>query len=106
MVGQYFKMAIEGDLLRVGFGEPAQNDVIVKDVVARLKEMIDSKEIAGGPLLKINGPTSLPVAVAIVHGVLHLYETIAVYDPKLPGPYKYVVSVSHGPMYQPGDKIE
>ena len=46
---------------------------------------------------------SLPVAVAIAHGVLHIYETIAVYDPKLG---KYVVAVCHGDAYKPGDLID
>lgn len=93
---------VEG-VLRVGFGEPAQNDQIVRDAVARLDEMVKSKELMGGSLLKINGPASLPVAVAIAHGVGHLYQTIAVFDPKLG---RYVVAVSHGGDYLHGDLIE
>jgi CRISPR-associated protein Csx3 len=93
----------EGNLLRVGFGEPAQNDRIVKDAVARLDEMVKTGELAGGPLIKINGPASLPVAIAIAHAVAHLYEVVAVFDPKIA---KYVVSVSHGDTYKPGDLID
>jgi len=93
----------EAGVLRISFGEPAQNDQIVKDAVARLDEMVESGELVGGSLIKINGPASLPVAVAIAHGVSHLFETVAVFDPKLG---KYVVSVSHGNTYKPGDLID
>jgi len=89
-------------MLKVSFGEPAQNDEIVRDAVARLDEMTKSGELAGGSVIKINGPASLPVAVAIAHAVNHLYETVAVFDPKLG---KYVVAVSHG-TYKAGDLID
>lgn len=92
-----------GNVLRVGFGDPAQNDQIVRDAVVRLDEMVKSGELAGGPLLKINGPASLPVAVAIAHAIAHLYEVVGVFDPKLG---KYVVAVSHGSDNQPGDLID
>lgn len=97
-----YKISLEGNLLRVGFGEAAQNDQIVRDAVARLAEMTASGEL-GGPLIKINGAASLPVAVAIAHGVGHLYEAVAVFDPKL---NKYVVSVNHGATYKLGDLID
>lgn len=93
----------DGNVLRVGFGHPAQNDVIVRDAVARLEAMTESGELTGGPLIKINGPASLPVAVAIAHAIAHLYEVVGVFDPKLG---KYVVAVSHSPAYRPGDLIE
>jgi len=99
----YYNIVLEGDVLRVGFGDPAQNDAIVRDAVARLAEMVKSGELKGGELIKINGPASLPVAVAIAHAVAHLYEVIAVFDPKIA---KYVVSVSHGDTYRPGDLID
>jgi CRISPR-associated protein Csx3 len=93
----------EGDILRISFGTPAQNDQIVRDAFSRLKEMKDTGELPGGKIIKLNGPASLPVAVLIGHELAHLYETIAVYDPKIG---KYVVSISHGPDYTPGDLIE
>jgi CRISPR-associated protein Csx3 len=100
-----FLISLQGNVLKVGFNpdQPAQNDVIVRDATARLGEMKASGELSGGSILKINGPASLPVAVAIAHGVLHIYETVAVYDPKLA---KYVVSVSHTPNFRPGDLID
>lgn len=98
-----YRVALEGDVLRVGFAEPAQNDQIVRDAVARLGEMVETGELVGGPIVKINGPASLPVAVAIAHAIAHLFEVVGVFDPKLG---KYVVSVSHGEAYLPGDLID
>jgi CRISPR-associated protein Csx3 len=90
----------EGDLLRVKFGEPAQNDVITPDAAAALEVLIESGQMAGGKVLRVNGPMSLPVAFVIAHRVGHLYGAIGVYDPKLGG--KYVVSISHNPEYAVG----
>lgn len=98
-----YNVSLTDGILKVGFGAPAQNDQIVKDAVSRLSEMTESGELAGGKLIKINGPASLPVAVAIAHGVNHLYETVAVFDPKLA---KYVVAVTHGTEYKAGDLID
>lgn len=93
----------DGNILRVGFGDPAQNDQIVRDAKARLDEMVASGELAGGRVIKINGPASLPVAMAIAHAIGHLYEVVAVFDPKIA---KYVVSVSHGAEYKAGDLLD
>jgi CRISPR-associated protein Csx3 len=102
-MGQFYNIALDGDTLTVGFvGASATNDVIVKDVAATLAAMKANGVLAGGPLLKINGPASLPIAVVIAHAVTHLYGAVAVYDPKL---LKYVVSVSHSPDYAVGDLI-
>jgi CRISPR-associated protein Csx3 len=80
---------LSGVLLRLSFGTPAQNDEIVKDAVAAL----ESLALTGGQTVFLNGPASLPVAVAITHGVAHLFQEVAVFDPKMAG---YVVAVSHG----------
>jgi CRISPR-associated protein Csx3 len=102
MAGAY-KIEKNADVLKVGFGTPAQNDEIVRDAVDRLADMHKSGELAGGKLIKINGPASLPVAITIAHAVGHLYEVVAVFDPKLA---KYVVAVSHGADIKPGDLID
>lgn len=99
-----YKISLEdGNVLRVGFGEPAQNDQIVRDVTARLGEMVKDGTLAGGSVIRINGPASLPVAVAITHAIAHLYEVVAVFDPKLG---KYVVAVSHGTDHDVGNLID
>lgn len=93
----------DGNVLKIGFGEPAQNDQIVKDAQMRLDEMVKSEELAGGSLIKINGPASLPVAMVLAHALGHLYGAIACLDPKLS---KYVVAIAHGGDYQVGDLVE
>jgi len=98
-----YKIDFDGEVMTVGFGAPAQNDEIVRDAVIRLGEMVKTGELRGGKLIKVNGPASLPVAMAIAHAVAHLYESVAVFDPKLG---KYVVAIAHGNTYQPGDLID
>ena len=102
-MANYYNVSLQEDALKIGFADPAQNDDIVRTTVEKLNAMAESGELAGGSLIKINGPASLPVAVAIAHAVSHLYEVVAVFDPKLA---KYVVSVSHSPEYRPGDLID
>ncbi len=87
-------------LIKVGFGDPADNSVIVRDVESRLAEL--KVEGLGGRLALINGPASLPVAVVLSHHLLHLFAYLGVYDPKMGG---YVVSSAHGADYQVGDLI-
>lgn len=84
-------------LLKIGFGQPGQNNDIVKEVEQKLKAMS-----LGGELVLINGPASLPVAVVIAHGICHLFAAVAVYDPKLSA---YVVAISHTDKYSVGDLI-
>ncbi|MBD2435561.1 CRISPR-associated protein Csx3 [Nostoc sp. FACHB-110] len=98
-----YKIEIKDNLLRVNFGEPAQNDQIVRDAAARLEEMAASGELAGGQLLKINGPISIPVAFVLAHKLAHIYGAVAFYDPKLG---KYVISITHNPSYKLGDLID
>jgi len=100
----YYNISLEeGNLLRVGFGDPAQNDQICRDAARQLEELVSSGALAGGPVIKINGPASLPVACVIAHAVAHLYGAVAVFDPKLG---KYVVAISHGPELTVGDLID
>jgi CRISPR-associated protein Csx3 len=98
-----YKIAFEGEVLKIGFAEAAQNDQIVKDAAARLDEMSKTGELAGGVLLKINGPVSVPVAFVLAHKVGHLYGAIAFFDPKLG---KYVVCITHNPAYSLGDLVD
>ncbi|MCC5639155.1 CRISPR-associated protein Csx3 [Nostoc sp. CHAB 5844] len=98
-----YKIEIKDNLLRVNFGEPAQNDQIVPDAAARLEEMAASGELAGGQLLKINGPISIPVAFVLAHKLAHIYGAVAFYDPKLS---KYVICITHNPSYKLGDLID
>jgi CRISPR-associated protein Csx3 len=76
-------------LLKVAFGDPGQNDQIVKDAI---KALDDLGQI-GGKTCLVNGPASLPVAMALAHRLVHLLTEVACFDPKLGA---YVVAVSHG----------
>lgn len=98
-----YNITRDGSTLKLGFGSPAQNDQIVRDVVTRLSEMEEGGELNGGGLIKLNGPASLPVAVAIAHAVLHKFSAVGVFDPKL---NKYVIAATHDPAYAVGDLID
>ena len=97
-----YTIELTDDVLRIGFAEPAQNNQIVRDAAQRLDQLVTSGALAGGALLKINGPASLPVAFVIAHKIAHLYGAIACYDPKLAS---YVVCITHDPAYSLGDLI-
>lgn len=89
--------------IKVRFGKNAENDQIVKDANEILEMMVSDGTLAGGEIIKINGPATLPVAMVIAHALGHLYGAVACFDPKLG---KYVVSIAHGRKYQIGDLVE
>ena len=99
-----YTLAVESDnVLRMGFGDtPAQNDALVKEAAQQMKGLIDGGVIRGGELIKLNGPATLPIAFVLAHKLNHLYQAVAVYDPKLS---KYVVAIAHGG-YSVGDLVE
>lgn len=81
-----------GDLLRIGFGDPAQGDAIAAEA-DRLMAGLDSESQLSGSLVRVNGPASLAAAAVLSHWLSHRYATVAVYDPKIGS---YIVVVSHG----------
>lgn len=97
-----YHITFENGVLVIGFGDPAQNDEILRAAVARLKTLTEDGTLAGGEIVRINGPASLPVAMAIAHSLAHLYQAVACYDPKLS---RYVVAISHGDKYHVGDLV-
>jgi CRISPR-associated protein Csx3 len=94
-----YNIVRDGDVLKLSFGAPAQNDQIVRDAVAAVKAL----KLEGGKVIKLNGPASLPVAIALSHEVGHLFGAVAAFDPKLG---KYVVAISHDPDFAIGDLID
>lgn len=98
-----YKIDLKDDVLQVAFGEPAQNNQIVKCASARLEEMSQIGGLTGGQLLKINGAASIPIAFVLAHKVAHLYGAVGCFDPKLG---KYVICITHNPAYQLGDLID
>lgn len=97
-----FHITRGGRILKVGFGDPATGDVIVRDAHEALREIADRDELGGGGLLCINGRCTVPVAVLLGHAVSHIFAAIGVFDPKLNG---YIVCVSHDPAYPVGTVI-
>lgn len=95
--------AVGGPILWVRFVGQHQNDQIVCDAARRLEQLAGTSLLQGAPLIRINGPASLPVMATITHAIVHSYEAIAVFDPKL---NKYVVSVAHGPAHSLGELID
>jgi len=101
----------EANLFKVGFGDPAQNDTVVRDAESRMGEILGGKpeddtydptKITGGELALVNGPASLPVAMVLAHKLGHLFGAVACFDPKLG---KYVVSIAHGGTYTVGQLV-
>jgi len=98
-----YKIEKQGDVLKLSFGSPAQNDQIVKDAVERLREMEQNGDLEDGEIIKLNGPASLPVAIAIAQAVSKHYEVVSAFDPKI---NKYVVAISKNPEVNVGDLID
>src|SRR4051812_23239029 len=94
-MGRFFTAAITSESdgvveVAIGFGDPALNTQLVPDAIDALTAL----RLTGGRGIHLNGPASLPVAIALSHAVGHLYGYVACYDPKLQG---YVVAISHDP---------
>ena len=106
-----YLVAIQGhDTLKVGFSVQNRGDghQVVCDAAARLDELITQKAIRGGKLLKIDGRSSVYVNYLIAHKLAHLYETIAIHDPKLGNAKtdEYIVVIEHGSSYAIADTIK
>jgi CRISPR-associated protein Csx3 len=99
-----------GDVLRVHINRAVQvdGDQIVRDAKAQLQQLIDSGQLSGGKLLKINGRSTVLASFVMALELAHLYGAIAVFDPKLGTPEldRYIVTISHTPDYQVGDTID
>lgn len=99
---EHYAITIETEacvtLLRIGFGKPAPNSVIVAEV----QKFMHDTTIPGGKLCLVNGPASLPVAFVLAHHLFHRYETVGVFDPKLGD---YVVVSAHGNSFAVGGTI-
>ncbi|MBD2456630.1 CRISPR-associated protein Csx3 [Nostoc sp. FACHB-87] len=104
-----YYVELQGDILKVGFGSTqATGDRIVRDVAAKLDEMITTGELPGGNLIKINGRISVLVSQILADKLGKLYDSIALLDPKIgePGIDRYVVTISRNPNYQVGDILD
>ncbi|MBD2677346.1 MULTISPECIES: CRISPR-associated protein Csx3 [Nostoc] len=104
-----YRIELEGDILKVGFGSTqATGDRIVCDVAKKLDEMIATGEIPGGSLIKINGRISVLVSQVLGDKLGKLYDVIAIFDPKIgdKGLDRYVVTISRHPDYRVGNTLD
>lgn len=94
-----YKMNLETSgsegLLTIAFGTPSRGDAVVRDATSALAAI----DFPGGRLLRVSGPASLPVAMAIAHVAAHRYGAVACFDPKLSG---FLVAISHDPDFPVG----
>jgi len=102
-MSQYFDAQIVNEsggvvTVKVGFGLPETNQVIVPEAIAALAAL----NLKGGHGICFTGPVSIPAAMALAHAVAHLFGFVACRDPKLSA---YVVAISHDPAYKPGQLL-
>jgi len=100
----------EGDVLRGEINNEVQvdGDQIVRDVKAQLQELMNSGQLTGGKLLKINGRSTVLASFVLALELAHRYSAIAVFDPKIGdrGLDRYIITISHTPDYQVGDRVD
>ncbi|QSJ20435.1 CRISPR-associated protein Csx3 [Nostoc sp. UHCC 0702] len=104
-----YHIDLEGDILKVRFGSTqVTGDIIVRNVAAKLDEMIASGELPGGSLIKINGRVSILASQVLADKLSKLYDAIAVFDPKIgdKGLDRYVITISKDPKYVVGDTLD
>ena len=99
-----YHMEVINDTLNVNFGDTlTPGNVIVAEVETQLKQLILSKQLSGGALLKIYGPISIALSYTIAHQLYHLYKVIAVSDTRLNA---YVIISSTDLNYPVGSRLD
>jgi CRISPR-associated protein Csx3 len=107
---QSYQIKLVGDTLWINFNRKfdVPGDRIIQDAYQQLQELLTSAQLIGGSILKINGRASLPIAYLLAHELGHLYNVVAVCDPRLLGQQqnRYVVVISYTDEYSVGDVLE
>jgi CRISPR-associated protein Csx3 len=105
-----YQIKLVSDALKVNFHSEfdVPGDRIIKDAYKQLQELLTSGQLIGGGILKINGRASLPIGYLLAHELGHLYNVVAVCDPRLLGQQqnRYVVVISYADEYSVGDILE
>lgn len=100
------KIAVKDEILRIGYGRPASGEQIAREMKTTITALKKDGQLPNGPLLRINGPTTLGAAMVLANELAGTYQTIAMYDPKLDeASGKYVVVASRATDYQVGDRL-
>ena len=87
-------------VIRVSFGEPATNSVIVQEV-EQTAPTIASR--CHGKVVLFNGAASNAVTAVLAHKFGHVTKAVGIYDPKL---QSYVIVISHDPDYFVGRELK
>ncbi len=102
-MGKFFEVKKVSEIggvveLCLSFGVASENPQIIPDAI----EAIRALNLSGGTLVKMNGPSSVPVGMALAHEVAHLFAAVACFDPKI---NSYVVCISNDPQFQLGQQL-
>jgi hypothetical protein len=98
------ELILKGDTLEIGYcnSTPTRDAAIY--TAKRIAEMIATKLLPGGEVIKIKGPMPTFVAAILTHKLAPFYGAIACFDFKTK---KYIVSVARErDPYSVGDAIE
>ncbi|NEP56089.1 MAG: hypothetical protein F6K31_03565 [Symploca sp. SIO2G7] len=105
-----YSIQLVGDTLKVDFVKTDEDkpilvdgDCLVQEVQLLARQAINSGEIPGGNLLKIQGRIPVVACYTLCHEVAHLYRAVAVLDTRLAS---YVVVSSTAPEYPFSSRID
>lgn len=76
---------LEHNVLWITITAQVHKSTLVQETYQRLQVMLQEGVLTGGAWIGINGACPLVVGYAIAEVLCPLYQTVAVYDPKLPG---------------------
>ncbi len=94
---------ISGDTLHIDCKLGIKDgDLVAKEAAEKIDNLIETQQIKGGNLIKVNGKASVLVSFIIAHKLAHLYANVLVFDPKIDG---YVTTIRHGGNLAIGDFI-
>ncbi len=93
----------DGDTLTFKHASDGNASAKVKDTATRMAEMDANGELAGGGLIKVNGPLLVPVAAVFGHFLAHRFSAVAFFAPPM---NSFVVVSVHGhPDLKVGDVL-
>ncbi|MCL4392357.1 hypothetical protein M1413_03430 [Patescibacteria group bacterium] len=97
-------MILRGDTLEIGYCSSTPTRDAAVYTAKRIAEMIATKLLPGGEMIKIKGPMPSFIATILTYKLAPFYEAIACFDFKTK---KYIVAVARErSLYSVGDIIE
>jgi CRISPR-associated protein Csx3 len=99
-----YHISIDGDILKPSMGTPSTKKEIARDALSEVNRLIDSGELSSGDQIKINGRLTVSATAVIIDRISGMFDTIAIFDPKIGG--HYVVVVSKEPSIEVGTLLK